>query len=117
MIRNIIVESILRPRGTTELFVLVQAQDQSVYDGQEVTFIVVGSGTTNITYQWQVSTDGGSNWSNIVSETSSEYTFTVALADDSKQYRAVVSGDGFDDINSDPAVLTVSAVVNPSFSL
>ena len=67
-----------------------QPIDQTVNDGANVSFSANASGT-NVTYQWQVSTDGGTSFSNISGETSASYTFTAELNDNENRYRVVVN--------------------------
>ncbi len=59
------------------------------------------------TRQWQVSTDGGDNWTDIAGETGSVLEFAVAKADDGKQYRQVADNGVGDPVASDAATLTV----------
>ena len=68
-------------------------------------------------YQWQVSTDGGSSWNNILATDdaySGETTVTLNIDDASGlhnyQYRFVASRGGCFEANSDPATLTVSEI-------
>jgi Tol biopolymer transport system component len=61
------------------------------------------------TLQWQLSTDGGANWSNVVGATSDTYNLLdVALANDGRQFRAVATNDS-GSVNSNAATLTVNA--------
>ncbi|MEY2692723.1 MAG: hypothetical protein RIT03_1113, partial [Bacteroidota bacterium] len=71
------------------------------------TFTIATSGTTP-TYQWQVSTNAGSSFTDISGETAASLTVSGLTASNSgNQYRCVLSGT----INSDPATLTVYNVV------
>ncbi|AWA28795.1 hypothetical protein HYN48_01095 [Flavobacterium magnum] len=57
-----------------------------------VTFTVGATGT-GLTYQWEVSTDNGANWTPVSAATSASYTInTPAVSLTGSQYRAVVSG-------------------------
>jgi hypothetical protein len=67
-----------------------QPVDQTVSDGGNTTFSVIASGT-NLIYQWQESTDGGSTFTDIIGSTNSSYSLNVNLADNGNQYRVVVS--------------------------
>ena len=68
--------------------------------------------------QWQVSTNGGSNWSNISGATNTTYSFTAASGDNTNQYRAVFSNGVGSDATTNAATLTVnyapSVTQNPS---
>jgi hypothetical protein len=78
-----------------------------------VTFSVNGSGTFP-TYQWQLSTNGGTTWNHISSATNSTYTTpTLTLANNGNQYRAIVivSCSGGSSDTSSVATLTVTAPV------
>jgi hypothetical protein len=52
-------------------------------------FSASASGSPSPTVQWQVSTDGGTIYNNIVGATSTTYTFSTVAADNTKKYRAV----------------------------
>jgi hypothetical protein len=75
--------------------------------GASVSFTASASGIPSPTVQWQVSTNGGSTWTNISGATSTTYTFTVATADNSKQYRTVFTNPA-GSTNSNAATLTVN---------
>jgi len=62
---------------------------QSVQSGNSVTFTVAASGSPTPTVQWELSTDGGTNFNPIVGETSTSLTFTAQLSQNGNQYRAV----------------------------
>lgn len=80
----------------------------AVNNGYSATFTVVATGSSPITYQWQISTNGGTTWSNISGETSATYTRTTALyADNNAQFRCVATNTN-GTVNSSVAVLTVS---------
>lgn len=59
-------------------------------EGDSVTFRVEAQGE-GLSYQWQVSADGGQTWMNIEGANGREYTFTATQADDGKQFRCAVS--------------------------
>jgi autotransporter-associated beta strand protein len=66
----------------------------SVEAGTTANFTVTATGT-NPTYQWQVSTDSGANWSAVATgiggDTTSYTTATTTTAHNNNQYRCVVS--------------------------
>ncbi|MEO7445435.1 MAG: M36 family metallopeptidase [Ferruginibacter sp.] len=85
-----------------------QPANSTVCPGASATFTVAASGTGN-TYQWQVSSNGGTSYSNITGATSSTYTVTgVSAGMNNNLYRAVVFSCGPVGVNSNPATLTVS---------
>ena len=90
--------------------ITVQPSDNTVTEGQGATFTVEASaGSETPTYQWQQSTDSGSNWTNIESATSAKYTTEATTTSMSgNQYRCVVTGSGVSVISA-PATLTVNA--------
>ena len=59
--------------------------------GLTASFTAAASGPPSPTYQWQVSTDGGSTWGNVSGATSATYSFTSASGDDGKCYRCVAT--------------------------
>jgi hypothetical protein len=68
----------------------------------------VSSGQT-ISYQWQLSTDAGSNWTNISGATTSTLSLSgLTTADSGKRYRVSASATGATTVNSQAAILTVS---------
>lgn len=74
-------------------------------------FTVVASGT-NPTYQWQVSSDNGTTWTNITGAVTNTLSVSnVTLAMNNNQYRAVVSNSCPSTVNSAAATLTVTDVV------
>ncbi len=83
----------------------------STCSGTSAGFSVAATGT-GLTYQWQVSTDGGASFTNIAGETGVTLSL-AAVTDDmnNNQYRAIVfnscSATG---VNSDPATLTVNSL-------
>lgn len=86
--------------------------DATICVGGSNTFNVVATGT-GITYQWQVSTDGGVNWSNIGGATSASYLLSGAvIGQNNNRYRCVVSGTCAPPANSNAAILTVIAPVS-----
>ena len=63
--------------------------------------------TGTLTYRWEISTDGGSNWSTIEGETTTSYSFTAALEDDSNQYRCVATDEYLRVTTTNAAAITV----------
>ncbi len=62
---------------------------QTAQPGDTVTFTSSATGYPAPTTQWQVSTDNGGTFQNILGATSTQYSFVAALADSGNQYRAV----------------------------
>jgi hypothetical protein len=62
---------------------------QTVTAGTQVTFTAAATDATTPTVQWQVSTNGGSTWTNITGATSTSYGVTTTVAMSGNQYRAV----------------------------
>jgi len=90
--------------------------DASVYMGMPASFTVVASGTS-LSYQWQVSTDGGISFSNIssagVNPVYSDWNSATlnlsgtTYSNNNYRYRCVVSGVCSPPVTSTAAVLTV----------
>ncbi|MCL2307953.1 MAG: immunoglobulin domain-containing protein [Proteobacteria bacterium] len=77
--------------------------------GDNHTFSVVATGTGTLTYQWQVSTDNGANWTNVGANAAS-YTVTNAqLVQSGNWYRCLVSNGVLPNATSSVAILTVNA--------
>ncbi len=75
-------------------------------------FTVVASGST-LTYKWQVSTDGGTNWTDIPSATAATLNLTnVTAAMNNNRYRAVVFNCGPTGTNSAAATLSITNPAN-----
>lgn len=88
-----------------------QPANASICAGANATFTVTATGTS-LVYQWQLSTDGGSNYNNISGAQNASYTVTGAtLAQNNYRYRCIVSGACTPAITSNAAVLSVSDAV------
>ena len=91
--------------------ITTQPQDVEVKENETATFTVNATGT-DLSYQWQQSTDKGSSWTNIASATSDTYTTGKTTMDMSgTQYRCVVSNSA-GSIISDAVSLTVNKHVH-----
>lgn len=90
-----------------------QPDNLTLYAGETGTFTVVAgieSGAT-INYQWQVSTNGGSSWSNAPgSSTSASYSVTPPYSNNGYLYRCYLTAAGATPVTSDSATLTVNDV-------
>jgi hypothetical protein len=92
--------------------VATQPTDASVCIGSNYTFTVVGAGG-GLNYQWQVSTNGGANFSNISGANTANYTINnVTLAQNNNQYQVVVTGACPGTATSTAALLTVGNAPN-----
>jgi Repeat of unknown function (DUF5650)/Dockerin type I domain/Immunoglobulin I-set domain len=80
--------------------------NQAVVTGNTATFTAAASGSPTPTVQWQVSTNGGTSWSNISGATNTTYSFTTVSGDNGKQYRAVFTNTA-GSATSSSAVLSV----------
>ena len=87
--------------------ITTQPMSQVVCAGTNVTFTVVATGSV-LTYQWELSTDGGTIYTPIGGATSASYTITgVTIPMNGNRYRVVVSGACPAPVTSNAAVLTV----------
>lgn len=102
------------------LSITTQPTNVSVTTPATATFTVAATGgTPSYTYQWQRSTDSGSNWSNVstgsggttTSYTTAATTVSGGNANNGDQYRCVVTDSAGTPatVNSNAATLTVSA--------
>ena len=93
--------------------ITAQPQDVEVKENETATFNVKVTGTEPLSYQWQQSTDNGSNWTEITGETNTTYTTGKTTMDmNGTQYRCVVK-NSIDEVTSDAATLTVTALPEP----
>ena len=88
--------------------ITAQPTGQTVTEGSAAEFSITASDEQ--TYQWQQSTDSGSNWTNIESATSAKYTTEATTTNMSGyQYRCVVKSASGVSVISQAATLTVQA--------
>ena len=96
--------------NTAPVFTL-QPSNQSVEEGTTAAFTVAALGVPAPTYQWEISTDSGASWGNVVGgtgDTSTTYTTSIlTLADTGNQYRCVATNSE-GSVNSNAATLTVT---------
>jgi hypothetical protein len=90
----------------------------SVSAGQTATFTAAALGNPALTVQWQVSTDGGADWTDISGATSTTLTLSnVLFAQNGDQYQAVFTNN-LGTATTSAAILTVLAApavtTNPS---
>jgi hypothetical protein len=83
------------PGATTPIAINTAPQSNGVRINQQATFTAAATpGVGAIAYQWQLSTDGGTTWNDIVGATGSTYTTPYLLAtDNGNQYRVIASDD------------------------
>ncbi len=79
----------------------------TVIVGQTASFNAAATGSPTPTVQWQVSTDGGTTFSNVAGATNDTYSFTTALSQTGYQYRAVFT-NVVTSVDSSAATLTVN---------
>ena len=82
-----------------------------MFSGNDATFSVGVSGS-GLSYQWQLSTDGGGSFSNIPGENASSLLIQdSSISDSGNRYRAIINSSAFlcNSLISDESILTVSA--------
>lgn len=85
----------------------------SVTSPDPATFTVAASvdPASALTFQWQVSTDGGNIWASSTSGGNTTSTLTVSFGEadylDANQFRVIVSSSGATDVTSDAVLLTI----------
>lgn len=100
--------------------IIKQPQDITVAIAAGANFTVEAEAEGEISYQWQVSTDGGGTWTDIEGAEGESYTtVAVTLAEEGNQYRCLLihHKDGISSfpVESEAAILYV--VANPAFTL
>jgi hypothetical protein len=86
---------------------ILSPTSQIVTAGQSVSFTASANGNPTPSVQWQVSTDGGSTWSNISGATSTIFTLsTTTTSENGYEYRAVFT-NSLGSVTTMDAVLTV----------
>src|SRR5882672_3283248 len=89
------------------LAVITSPSDLTVTAGQAASFSAAANGTPAPSVQWQVSTDGGANFSDLPGATATTLTFTASLSQNGNLYRAVFT-NAFGTAASSTALLTVT---------
>ena len=91
--------------------------NQEICSGSSVTFTVSGNSVPTINYQWQVSTNGGTSWTDIAGANAASYTISnVPMSLSGNRYRCLLSNSTCAaQAASNAAVLTVRQ--QPSVSL
>ena len=85
-----------------------QPSDVSTCNNSAASFSIVATGTS-ISYQWQMSTDGGVTYTDIAGETNSSLSFaTVTSSMNNNKYRVVITSTSCNTITSNAATLSVS---------
>ena len=100
---------------TRTVTINTQPSDQTGSVGGTRTFTVSASlsdgDNSDVTFQWQQSINGGTDWTNIGGATSADYTTpTLTASMDEYQYRVFVSAPGAANVISNAAVLQVETV-------
>jgi len=102
------VTLIIQTAVCTNVSITTQPANTNACTGSNATFIVVAAGTLP-TYQWQVSTDGGTTWTNVAAATSASLALTsVTSAMNNYRYRVIVNNTCPSTVTSNGAILTVS---------
>ena len=81
---------------------------QTITAGKSVSFTVAATGNPTPSVTWQVSTNGGANYTTIPGATSTTYTFVTTTAQSGYLYRAVF-GNGIGTATTVAATLKVTA--------
>jgi hypothetical protein len=93
--------------------ITTQPTNQSTTVGNTATFNVTASNA--VSYQWQISTNGGGTWSNIGTNTNSYTTPSATLLMNGYQYRVIITGTA-PCTNVTSSVATLSVTTGPCLS-
>ena len=112
--------AIIPPSGTALPNITTAPKNVTVASGATAAFTVAVNGVTTPLYQWQVSTNAGSTWTNVTGATSATYT-TPAMtpADDGSLFQVVIDNGAGGKVTSNAARLTVTfapAILTQPFS-
>jgi hypothetical protein len=95
----------------TSPVVITEPTSQVASAGNLAYFVSSAVGNAAPTVQWQVSTDGGDNFSNLAGATSGTLTFMTNATQNGNQYRAVFD-NALGSATSKPATLTVNTTAS-----
>ncbi len=87
--------------------VTAQPATATVVDGQYATFSAAASGTPAPAVQWEVSSDGGETWAQIMNATATTYTFKPDSTENANEYRAMFT-NGAGTVATNPASLVAA---------
>lgn len=97
---------------TVNTFPVITAQptNQTICEGGNPTFSVTATTAVgSLTYQWQVSTDNGATWSNLVGATTNTFSQTnIPVGQNGYRFRVIVTA-GCGSSTSNAATITVNA--------
>jgi hypothetical protein len=86
-----------------------QPQSTTVTAGSTASFAATASGTPTPSVQWEISTNGGSYWSDISGATSATLSFTAAAGDNGYEFEAIFSNGTLPNVQTNPVTLTVES--------
>ena len=92
--------------GAVAPSIQTQPTGATILVGGSKTFSVLANGTAPLSYQWQISTDAGANYTDIPGATDASYVIGSATLGDDATYRVIVT-NAAGSAPSDPAVLVV----------
>ena len=94
-----------------QIVITSQPQDKVVSMGDRVSF-TVGAAGNGLKYQWQMSKDGGSTWSNSSSDgyNTPSLSFVVAEAAHGRMFRCVVSDNNGKSVESNGALVMIDTL-------
>ena len=97
--------------------ITTQPTDQTVLTGQSTSLSVVANGGS-LSYTWQVSADGGVGWVTVGSATAATVSLpNVALADNGKRYRVIVSNSAGTVTSSTALLIVTDTVIAPTIAV
>ena len=96
---------------STQVTITSSPSNVTVCTGVQATFVVIAQGDAPITYQWQVSTDNGTTFTNIAGANNASYSFTATIPQNGNRFRAIVNNSCGTPVTSAAATLTVNSVV------
>ena len=96
--------------------IIAQPVDQTVNQGETVTFAAEATGYPVPTVRWQVSTNGGGTWANLAGATQTTLSFTATVSQNGYQYRAVFT-NASGTATTTAATLTVGLAADLSVNL
>jgi hypothetical protein len=99
--------------GPVAPYITTQPANQTVTAGQTATFTAAATGSPAPTVQWQVSSNGGTMFSNLSGATSATLSFTTAASQNGYKYQAVFTNSA-GSATTAAATLTISSASSGS---